>query len=269
MNDTPQPSDETLMAYADGMLDGDEMRIVETAIRQDPALAARVDSFRETARRVGQLGKAQDDHVPDALIARVRELAAQSQAEAAPAASPAAPVVDFASRRQQADPRPAARSAPIWQLPLAASIFLALGLWGGMKIGPNLDDQPDAAQLALLDSPGVHQVLNSARSGEQAPLDGGGEVSLIASFNNAEGQLCREFEIVWPQRPTIVSVSCRAPQTDADGWAAQLAVLASVGDDQNYAPASSLETLDTYVGAIGASQPLSPEEEAAALQALN
>lgn len=272
------PNDETLMAYADGVLDGAEKRAVEDAIRQDPQLAARVESFRETARRVAMLGRAQDDSLPDGLAARLREMSAQQPAPAAPdqAAAADAPVVDLAARRRQGDQADAGRSArsvPIWQLPLAASIFLALGLWGGMKIGPDLGPvggaEPDAAQLTALDSPALHQVLNLAQSGERLPLDGGGEVSVISSFNNADGQFCREFELGWPQRPTVVSVACHSPETDPDGWATQLAVLASVAGDQGYAPASSLDTLDAYLGAIGAGAPLSPEEEAIALQGLN
>lgn len=267
------PNDETLMAYADGVLDGAEKRAVEDAVRQDRAVAARVESFRETARRLAMLGRAQDDSVPDALVAHLREMGARSQ-QAEAADQPAPEVVDLSARRRgigdgPADRQRLARSAPIWQLPLAASIFLALGLWGGMNISADPEAEPDAAQLTALDSPALHQVLKLARSGERLPLDGGGEVSVISSFNNAAGQFCREFELGWPQRPTVVSVSCHSPETDPDGWAMQLAVLAAANDDQGYAPASSLDTLDAYLGAIGAGAPLSPEDEAIALQNLN
>lgn len=88
----------------------------------------------------------------------------------------------------------------------------------------------------------------------------GGEIEAIASFRNAEGEVCREIELARGGGETVVSVACRAE----DGWRSRFAVVTGAGGT-GFAPASSLDTLDTYLGAIGAGAPLSLEDEAAAL----
>lgn len=256
------PSDETLMAYADGLLDRRGMREVEAALQRDPTIAQRIEAFRETGRRLRALGRAQEDIPSDALIGRIRALAAGAQ-DAQATGGP--PVVDLAARRPAPESGGLRRRVPLWQVPLAASIFLAIGLWGGDLAGPEGSDEPDAAQMALLDSEPVHEALRQTPAGQRRTLSGGGDMTLISSFSNADGQLCREFEIGWPDRPTVVSVSCHVPGLEPDGWSTQLAVLAAPAEDQGYAPASSLETLDAYLGAIGAGPPLSDEDEAEAL----
>lgn len=274
------PSDELLMAYADGMLGKDEARAVEAAMLADPAVAAQVESFRQTGLRLSALGRAQDDSVPDALIARVRELAAaqdqQIEGKAAHTTSTStvtAPAIDLAARRQAREEKREsavpARRVPIWQLPLAASIFLALGLWGGINFGSRDAATSDGLQLAVLDSAELKQALVSTPSGARQGLSDGAELSVIASFNGEDGQFCREFEVARPDRATIVSVACHQPQSQSDGWSTQLAVLSgAIDDDQGYVPASSLDTLDAYLGSIGAGPILSDEEEQAALAAL-
>ncbi|TRW98401.1 hypothetical protein FNJ84_06395 [Paracoccus sp. M683] len=273
MTDSP-PSDEILMAYADGMLDPAEAARVEAALARDPDLLRRVEAFRETGRRLKALAQAQDDSVPDTLIARVRELAAQA-GDAAPAE--AAPIIDLAAHRQAQDRLSrddagpaAARRVPIWQLPLAASIFLALGLWAGVSFGPQQAvEGPGASQLAVLDSAELDQALQDLPSGERQAMAGGGELAAIASFTDQDGRLCREFELNHPDRQTIVSVTCYQAGGETPAWSTQLAILAAPGSDTGYAPASSLDTLDAYLNAVGAGAPLSDEDEAAALAALH
>ena len=94
-------------------------------------------------------------------------------------------------------------------------------------------------------------------------------LELIASFRNGDGQLCREFEFDRPGRQTIVSVACHPGSSDAGSWSTQLAVLAPPSEGSGYAPASSLETLDAYLGAIHAGPPMSDDDEAVALSQLN
>jgi hypothetical protein len=98
-------------------------------------------------------------------------------------------------------------------------------------------------------------------SGERTNVAGGQFVA-IASFRTADGDLCREFEFDAADRTTLVSVACR----DGAAWDLRLAVVAPSADASGYAPASSMETLDAYLMAIGADAPLSAEEEAAAIE---
>ncbi|MEM9107199.1 MAG: anti-sigma factor, partial [Pseudomonadota bacterium] len=83
----------------------------------------------------------------------------------------------------------------------------------------------------------------------------------IASYRDAVETLCREFEVDRTDNSTIVAVACRADTQ----WEYRFTVVAGQ-TNSGYAPASSLEALDAYLNAVGASDPLSPEDEAAALQ---
>ena len=164
-------------------------------------------------------------------------------------------VVDLNSAR--------ARSPSSWmQLPLVASLFLAIGVAGTYYV----TDRGDVAdlQVAGLSHPAVKSALGTLPSGARQPVDEAGEIALIASFTNADGELCREFELDHPERRTIVSVACHAPS----GWDVRLAIAAAPVADTGYAPASSLETLDAYLSATQASAPLEAEAEAEALENL-
>lgn len=245
MNDVM--TDEELMAFADGALAPDRARAVQRAIDADPGLARRVAMFRDTSALLGDFGAAQPSDIPETVLARIQELSAGTGA---------AQVVDLAGHRK-------ARRVPFWQLPLAASIFLALGVTGALMLRPA---GPGGApgQLASLESAPVLAALQDLPSGDERVLAGAGRVAMIASFTNGEGEFCREFELAPPEGRTVVSVSCH----DGTAWGLRLAVMAAPVDAGGYVPASSLGTLDAYLEATGAAAPMNGDEEAAALQRL-
>lgn len=246
-------TDEQLMAFADGVLDPDRAAAVQAAIDADPELARRAAMFRDSAALLAGLGQALPSDVPDRVAARARELAAETRAPA--------PVADLATHRARAEAAPnAARRVPLWQVPLAASIFLAIGITAGSLIPRS---GPGPGQLAALDAPAMQVALRTLPSGEARALDSG-QVTMIGSFANAEGQLCREFEYDPPTGQTVVSVACH----DGGAWGVRMAVLAAPVDATGYAPASSLEVVDAYLQASGAGAQMDPKEEAAALQQL-
>lgn len=152
---------------------------------------------------------------------------------------------------------------PFWQVPLAASIFLALGVTGALVLRP-AEPEGTAGQLASLDAAPVLAALEDLPSGEARELAEAGRIQMIASFTDADGNLCREYEYIPPVGRTVVSVSCH----DGSEWGLRLAVIAAPVGAEGYAPASSLDTLDAYLGAIGAGPALDEGEEAAALQRL-
>ena len=242
--------DETLMACADGELDAAAARRVGEAAAADPEVAARIRVFRETREALRGAALARDDApVPDALMARVRATLA-----AAPAASPGENVVPF--RRRDASPRPR------WQMSLVASAALLAGVLAGFLVA-QVGGGRDGLRLAALDQPGLVAALGSTPSGERRGIEGG-EIAPIASYLNGDGEFCREFEFDGASGTTAVSIACHIGQA----WDIRFAVAARGTDDSGYAPASSLETLDAYLTATGAGAPLSPEEEAAFLSAL-
>lgn len=250
-------TDERLMAFADGMADPEESAIIETAIAEDADLAQRVAMFRQTAARLSDLAAAKTPVVPSEIEMRLRALASQSEADVPP------PVVDLAQHREK---RSLFRGGSGWhQLPLAASLFIAIGAAGtyfAMSVGPS--ETAVDLQVAGLTHPSIKTALDSLPSGTRQATPSGGEVEVIASFTNSDGEFCREIELDHPDRRTIVSVACHTGQE----WDVRLAIAAAPVLETGYAPASSLETLDAYLTATHASAPLDQEAEQLELNSL-
>ncbi len=244
-------SDETLMAYADGELDARTAQAVETAAREDPAIAQRIAMFARTREVLGDAARARpSDPLPPELGARLEEILRAARP------APSETVVPFRRRWTEAPSfRPMAA---------AAALALAVGVAGGFLVSQAIGARESGGfGLASFEAPGISDALDTLPSGERLAI-AGGEVAAIASFRDADGQLCREFEVDRTGGDTVVSVACRTPA----GWEPRLAIVAPGAEDGGYAPASSLETLDAYLGAIGAGPPLSPEDEASALRDL-
>jgi hypothetical protein len=191
--------------------------------------------------------------VPDKLAATIRAMA---EADAAKRQAPAgsAQVIDLASRR---------RTVPFWQLPIAASVALAVGVFGGWLAKPDSGGTGGLA-VATIGEPALVEALAVVKSGETRQIGDGVGFTAIASFRDGAGQLCREFEQDRAGGDTVVAVACRADEA----WAVRFAVASAVGDDTGYSPASSLDTLDAWLSAIEAGAPLSDDEEAKALAEL-
>lgn len=241
--------DERLMAYADGALSPDEAAEVERAIAEDGALAAKVAAFAES-RTMAKRALGATPPVSDTLAATIRAMAeADAARRQAPAGS--AQVIDLASRR---------RTVPFWQLPIAASVALAVGVFGGW-VASLQSDEPDGIAVAVIDEPALVEALTTAKSGESAEIGPGVAFTAIASFRDGDGQLCREFEQDRVGGASVVAVACRGDEA----WSVRFAVASAASDDTGYVPASSLDTLDAWLSAIEAGAPLSDEEEAAAL----
>lgn len=240
--------DLTLMAHADGELDSATMHEIEEAAARDPALAARIAAFRDSRRAV-QAAFARPEPVPAALDAQVAALIAAARAEAAGATNVTA-----------LRPRRAVRLMPLWQGAIAASLMLAVGLAAGVMLPRGGDS--GHLDVAVLTDPGLAEALGRVPAGEREVLPSGGAMAPIATFVTADGSLCREFEYDARSGETVVSVACR----DGGDWDVRLAIAAAAASD-GYAPASSLDTLDTWLDSSGAGLPMSPEDEAAALRA--
>ncbi|MCP4319098.1 MAG: anti-sigma factor [Hyphomicrobiales bacterium] len=240
-------SDETLMAFADGELAPDEQKSVEQAMETDEALAERVALFLDS-RGTSQnaLKPLLNEPVPDDLTARVTAMQ-----------DGGANVTAFPQRQSPPTERR-------WALPLAASIALVAGGLGGYFTGISSTDQQQDLALDLVTQPAIITALNTVTSGEEKDLGSVGRFKVIASYSDASDTFCREFEVDRVDRSTIVAVACRPEQT----WEYRFTVVAGQSNS-GYAPASSLEALDAYLDAVGASEPMSTEAEDAALKSIN
>ena len=232
--------DEMLMAYADGELDAETAARVEAALEQDQGLAERLGVFL-TSRSA--LKAAFDPPLPVSpqLEAAVRAMAA-----------PEPQVVALSARRP---------ARPAWvPAAMAACLALAVGLGAGWGLRGPASLPGAAPQLALAE--GAAAVLAALPSGQSADLPGGHSLTVIASFEDAAGTLCREIA----QDGAGGSVLAVACKTNA-GWELRFALAAGTGG-AGYQPASAPEALDAWLAATGAGAPLPPEAEAAALARL-
>lgn len=245
--------DETLMAYADGVLDEETSARIDAAIAADADLADRVAGLAAARDAVRTLHDPLSDlPVPPELTDRIRAMAAAAE-------KPKATVVDLSERRNRtkgAPPRE--RPRRFWPMALVASLAAVLVLPVAALIA-NRTSEPVALALGAPIAPEVAGVLDRLPSGETEAVDGLGRVEMIASFKSPDGTLCREFSADGPG--SLVAVACRG---DA-GWRVAFAVETTQGS--GYAPAGALAALDAYLSANSAGEPLSAEAEAEALSA--
>lgn len=254
--------DETLMAFADGELDPATAEAVAAAIDADPALAVRVEMFMET-RNLARSAFAPmlERPVPQELVDTVRAGMTEPSPAAPEVETPVARVIPFRARSRAMPPpatRPAASSTRRLPLPVAASIAIIAAGAAGYLAGAGFESAAPV-RTAFLDVPGLDEALSSVASGEAAELAGGGRFEAVASFRDPEERLCREFEFA-NGADAYVAIACRQ---EAE-WNVAFAV-STPATEGGYQPASSLETLDSFLTSIDAGPPLSPEEEAAAL----
>lgn len=247
-------SDEMLMAFADGELDPHTREKIELALETDDALVDRLAVFIETRSAAREaMDPLLSEPVPDELIANVKAMIDAHDSERQPEN-----VVPFAPPA-----KPESNTAKSsWAVPLAASIALAVGGFAGFVIGTSGNNDQGATQMSMHVHKGLVEALNSVPSGEETTFDGSADrFRAIASFRNSDGAFCREFEVDHVDRTSVVAVACKPEQI----WKVQFTVTANIRSNENYAPASSLDALEAYLGAIGAGEALSVEEEAAAL----
>lgn len=256
-------SDEMLMAFADGELAPAEQGEIEAALAEDEALAERLAVFMDTRHALAATMKPLiDEPVPAALqasLAAAIATARQTQGVTSQAAQPqmtetVVPLRPRASSTSAARSTGSVITSP-WGMALAASfVGVVVGL-GGFLLGQSTAVAPDGANLAL------NQALETLPSGGDRALSEAESLHMIASFRDAEGHLCREYERKAADAVTT-AVACHGPA----GWQTRIALTNPVAE--GYVPASTTDTLDAFLSGIGAGAPLSPQEEIADIEAL-
>jgi anti-sigma factor RsiW len=248
-------SDETLMAYADGELDGAAAARVAAAAEHDPNLEARIDTFRRSRELVREaIAPAAEAPVPPRLLAAVERAARSSNT-----AGTVTPLRSTAGGRTERAATTSRRAR--WAWPLAASLALLVGAGGGFILGRGAG--PDGVERAVaFAGVGWRTVLDRAAAGTRADVDGA-TLAVIGSFRRADGGLCREFRVERAAEGAFVAIACHG----GSGWQPDLIVRTAGGDA--YAPASAQATLDARVTALGGGPFLDPAAERDALDRLN
>jgi hypothetical protein len=223
-----EPDDHMLMAHADGQLDPAMTAEIEALLARDPVAREKVRRFRESADLArAAFDPVLDEPVPEALVVRVRN----------------------AARRSNVVPlRPLRRRPPLWSLPLAASIALAVGLSGGWWLG-------SAGTAPAMDT--LSAVLERNASGETA-VAGGSGITPASVFPATGDRWCRDFTRQ-DGGARAAGFACRA----VDGsW--QVEALLPDTDAGAYAPAAEEPSpLEAAIEAARAGPTLTADQEAA------
>lgn len=251
-----RPTDEMLMAYADGALPEAERAEIAAALENDSEARAIVAEFRRTAE-ISRAAFADilTEPVPDKLVSTVLG-----------ARTPDANVVDMARARKP-------RSA-MWRtaLPLAASVLLVVGVAAAL-----LRQQPAAQLMALGPVPSaapLAEVLETKPSGTPLALasrtpDGLDRLMVVATFRDRKARICREVEALDPQmQPRIAGVACRDPTNGTwivEGTARIASTAPPGGRDFTPSGADQKDALDGLLTVLGATRALPVEEEQALL----
>ncbi len=178
--DTPQISEEMLVAYADGELDEISLRRVERRLAEDDALAARLAAHRRVAASLDrEFGSLAQEQVPE----RFRMLLEESV------------------RTVSIAPPPVAAPRPQRWVPFALAASLALGLLVGH--GLHADDAPIRVQGAHMIAQGALAKALDTQLASAQPADA--ETRIGLSFRRKDGNWCRSFT-----GGALAGVACRS-----------------------------------------------------------
>jgi len=254
-------TDVELMAYVDGELSPDRVRLVEVAIAADPGVRARLQRFVVTRAPVARaFDTIMTAPLPEDLLEKVRNGSVAGSRE-----FERAEVVPFERRRDHAR-TPAAQ----WLLRLAASVaLLAIGGAVGYSVGTQrtFSVTSDTGVPASAATTTIGQLLQTTLekqpSGTLEPTaPTGTNIRVKSSFKSHTQQYCREYVLSLGDRERFGGVACRTPD---HGWLIehQVRLAASGPSAGNYAPAAgkARSTLDTVVDAMITGGQLDPDEE--------
>jgi hypothetical protein len=194
------PSEETLMAYADGELDAAARAEVEAALAAHPALAARIDAHRALrARLQATYAPALEEPASD----RVMALLGGAPAEVVSLA-------DVRARREEAR-TPKAAPAPVPRRWLQAGAIAAT-LVVGVLVGRSILAPASGGPMIVSKGGGLvaQGELAKALTGQLASQPQPGAVVRVGlSFKAADGRYCRTFA---PAKGRgMAGVACRDP----------------------------------------------------------
>lgn len=243
-------TDEELMAYADGELDPARAARLEALLPKRPDLAGRIDMFAGARKAAAESIKTHlDEPVPAKLKASVEAM------------------IKEAARPNSADgviPLRPRKRAPFaaWAAPLAACLLALIAGAAGYWLATQGTVSSGTYQIAGIADAELDQVLSTLPSGGKSRLAGSGaEISIIASFLRGDQALCREFGVTHAAMGDHLAIACRS----GGKWSVDLALRTGGGETDAYKPASSMETIDAFLQALGAGPALEGQAEIDAL----
>jgi anti-sigma factor RsiW len=208
------PSDELLMAYADGELDAVQREQVRAAIDADPVLARRVRGMAALRKNLQRaLQPELDEPVPERLLQALRP-------------QPAADVVNLADVRTARTIPPARHPGWAQWGGMAACLVLGVALarwWPASEGGPF--ETLRGGQIVARGE--VDRVLSGGLAADPAAP---GRAAVQLSFVDHSGAYCRTFTI-----EALAGLACR----QGESWAVQALVAGAQGPSGAMRPAAT------------------------------
>lgn len=264
--------DETLLAFADGELDPQQMKQVAAQLANNPEARETLRIFQESAALVKHaFDQPLHEPVPDRLLQTINETV------------PDASVSDMRLARSKV--REAKRQKPVFSsLAAAASVALVVGLASGyatFRVASTAYDGDTSSLLATNDRL-LSQALEKTASGslfnvQDAATAGSRQITPLLTFQDQNRRFCREYEetiTTQNSRRDLVGVACRV----GDGtWIPETVMarklIAATLPNENvsasvYVPAAGADIapFDQVIDAMMTDGPISPTEEQQLLQ---
>jgi hypothetical protein len=243
---TGEITEEMIMALADGELDGPEAEVVRDAIAANSTLRDQFDRYQESRQL---LSSGFDGLLERPVPEDMRKLVLEQTA-------PGGAVVSLEAARAR---RGRLFGFDVLSQAAAAAVLLGAAALGGYQMGQNgpATDGLVLAGLLPAGSP-ISAALSAAPAGTSVEV-GGAEFLAVATYQVAEGQVCREFELN-RDGSGAVGLACRV---DA-GWQVEVAALNVTGGTKGqFLPASAdaFELVGAALDAKGAYEAVDPESE--------
>jgi hypothetical protein len=267
-------TDETLMLFADGLLDGAEGERVRRLAAEDPDLRARISIFHMTGQGLARLF---DEHANAPVPARLQAFLASQDG------APSGAALSDRWRRAMADlsaawirlPRPTAAG---WYAPaaLAASLTLIAGIGLGWLLrceagggGMDLSEFVQAENNRLLARGALEKGLETLASGGDVTVASGGSeqarIRVMMTFRGEARDYCRQYEITTALRERHSGVACRI----GGQWTVAMQALlppSRPSHDRTVPAGGSNAAMEAAVGAMIDGDPLGRDEETAAIR---
>lgn len=268
-----RPTDESLMAYVDGMLEAEQQAAVEEYLASDADAARLVEAFKKSRTlAAAAFDQPMREPPPERLVAAIMGAGATAASQPISAGVVELRHGKLHLRKGKLRERTWRRGA---ELALAASLAIVAGL-GGFLTGRIYAPSPTSTILALGRVPSGHvmtKLLDTKTTGSGVHLNmptesrtGDLSAQVVATFRDRSGRICREIEIALAGStsiPQMVGIACR----DDDGdWVVEGAVrvlAAGPAAASGYKPsgANGSDALESVLQALGAGTALTADEE--------
>ncbi|PPC87332.1 MAG: hypothetical protein CTY31_04295 [Hyphomicrobium sp.] len=255
---TTHPTDEKLMAYADGELSHQEAVEIEAFLEVNDEARALVEQFQRNAERIkAAYVPTLNSAVPDKLIDAVMSSPTRAKST----------VIQMSEFRKSISKNSS------MALALAASIALVIGATAGSwmtQLNPTTIQTASIALGPVAKGTPLENLLEKQPSGTELATNDEAKserLLVIATFRDSKDRICREIEVLddaLGKQPVAAGVACR--NAGAATWVVEGAArvkVANAASSTDYVPsgANEADVLQGLLNILGAREALAPNDE--------